>query len=268
MPNKHGDFIWYELMTNDADGAQTFYRNILGWTFTDSGQPEMDYRTFAAGDESVGGVMSLTSEMTANGARPCWMGYINVTDVDASAEAIKAAGGTIHFEPRDIPGVGRFAFVSDPQGVMFYIMKPTPPAESPDATSKAFAYDEPMIGHCAWNELMTTDQDAAVAFYTEQFGWQQKDAMDMGPMGQYKFFHHGEKMLGAVMTKPEEVPVAFWTYYFRIADIDKAAEKITSSGGTLLMEPQEIPGDEFMINAVDPQGAHFALVGPRNPPSK
>ena len=263
MANKHGEFIWYELLTSDADAAQEFYGNVLNWSFADSGQPEMDYRTFSASDGGIGGVMSLTTEMAVNGAKPCWLGYINVDDVDASVQAIKKAGGAIHIEPREIPGIGRFAFVNDPQGVMFYVMKPTPPAATPDATSKAFAYDEPMLGHCAWNELHTTDQDGAVAFYTEQFGWQQKDAMDMGPMGKYKFFHHGEKMLGAVMTKPEEVPVSFWTYYFRIADIDEAAAKITAGGGTLLMEPQEIPGGEFMLNAVDPQGAHFAVVGPR-----
>jgi predicted enzyme related to lactoylglutathione lyase len=95
-------------------------------------------------------------------------------------------------------------------------MTPTPGTDNPAATSKAFAYDEPMIGHCAWNELATTAQDAAVFFYTKQFRWQQKDVMDMGPMGKYKFLHHGEKMLGAVM-----------------------------------------------INAIDPQGAHFSLVGKR-----
>jgi predicted enzyme related to lactoylglutathione lyase len=103
MANKQGDFIWYELMTNDADAAQAFYRTLLGWTFRDSGQEGADYRLFSAQDEGVGGVLSLSDEMKAGGARPCWLGYIAVDDVDASARAIRDAGGSIHRQPWAIP---------------------------------------------------------------------------------------------------------------------------------------------------------------------
>lgn len=263
MPNQHGDFIWYELMTSDADAAQDFYGKIVGWTFSDSGKEGMDYRMFSSGKEGVGGVMPLTDEMTANGARLCWMGYIAVDDVDATAAAIKQAGGSIHMEPWDIPDVGRVAFVADPQGAMFYIMRPTPPEGAPIATSTAFADTEPMIGHCAWNELASSDQSSAVKFYTYQFGWKQKEEMDMGPMGTYQFFHHGPGMIGAVMTKPDEMPVSAWTFYFRVPEIGAAVEAITTNGGTIMLDPTEIPGGEFQLNAIDPQGAHFALVGPR-----
>jgi len=264
MANQQGDYIWYELMTGDADAAQRFYGQLLGWTFQDSGQQHNDYRVFSARDESIGGVMQLTDEMKTNGAQPCWVGYIHVDDVDASLKSIKNAGGGVLMEPWDIPDVGRVAFVTDPQGVMFYIMTPQPPADDSDVTSNAFAATEPMVGHCAWNELATTDQAGAVEFYTTQFGWRQEDDMDMGPMGSYQFFHHGPAMLGAVMTKPPEMPVSVWTYYFRVADIDEAVKMIKANGGQLLLEPMEIPGDEFQVNGMDPQGAAFALVGPRN----
>ena len=88
--------------------------------------------------------------------------------------------------------------------------------------------------------------------------------MEMGPMGTYQFFHHGPGMIGAVMTKPEEMPVPAWTYYFRVPDIDEAVATIKASGGQILLDPTEIPGGEFCINGMDPQGAVFALVGPRN----
>ena len=263
MANQQGDFIWYELMTLDADAAQSFYGELLGWTFQDSGQQHIDYRMFSVKDNGIGGVMQLTEDMKTNGAQSCWMGYISVDDVDASLKSIKDAGGSVIMEPWDIPDVGRIAFVTDPQGVMFYIMTPQPPANSPDATSTAFAATQPMIGHCAWNELATIDQAAAVVFYTTQFGWRQEDDMDMGPMGTYQFFHHGPGMIGAVMTKPEEMPAPAWTYYFRVADIDEAVDTIKTNGGQILLEPTEIPGGEFQINAIDPQGAAFALVGPR-----
>lgn len=264
MANKHGDFIWYELMTDDPDAAQEFYGALLGWTFQDSGQEGMDYRSFSAKGEGIGGFMALTDEMTADGARPCWMSYINVDNVDAAAKSVKNAGGHILKEPWDIPGVGRIAFVADPQDVMFYIMTPTPPADNPDATSTAFAYDAPMPGHCAWNELATTDQDAAIAFYTAQFGWRQEGEMEMGPTEKYKFLYQGDKMIGAVMNKPGEMPATMWSCYFRVLDVDKAIETIKANDGQVLNGPHEIPGDEYMINCMDPQGAMFSLVGARN----
>lgn len=261
MPSQHGDFVWYELLTSDADAAQDFYGKLLDWTIEP--RAAMDYRMIAGSDGGVGGIMPLTEEMTANGARPVWLGYLGVDDVDAAAAAIKASGGSVHREPWDIPGVGRIAFVADPQGAMFYIMR----GESQEA-STAFAATEPKLGHCAWNELATTDQPGAVAFYTDQFGWKQEGDMDMGPMGTYQFFHHGPTetdmgMIGAVMTKPEEMPVSAWTYYFRVADIDKAVHSIGANNGQVTLEPTEIPGGEFQVNGMDPQGAYFALVGPK-----
>ncbi|MBF6601589.1 MAG: VOC family protein [Sphingorhabdus sp.] len=266
MSNKQGDFIWYELMTSDADAAQAFYGPLIGWNFSGSGQADMDYRQISIDGDGVGGILTLTPEMLSGGAAPCWAGYISVDDVDASARSIKEAGGTIHREPWDIPGVGRVAFVADGQGVPFYIMAPTPPADNPDATSNAFAATQPMVGHCAWNELATTDPKDAKAFYSQQFGWEQDGDMDMGPMGKYEFLKVGDErgfMLGALMPKPDEMPQSAWTYYFRVPDIDKAVVAINANGGTVTWEPTEIPGGDYSLSAIDPQGANFALVGPR-----
>ena len=262
MANKHGDFIWYELLTSDGDAAQDFYGALLGWNFADSGQTDMDYRQISMKGEGVGGLLPLTPEMTANGAQPCWLGYINVEDVDRMAEAISSAGGSVHLQPQDIPGVGRFAMVADQQGAIFYVMTPNPPADKSDATSLAFAATEPMVGHCAWNELATSDTAAALNFYYDLFGWEKDGEMDMGPMGTYHFLRH-DFMIGAMMDKPDEMPVSAWTYYFRVADIDVAVDLINAKGGQILVEPIEIPGGEFTLNALDPQGAAFALIGAR-----
>lgn len=262
MSNKHGDFIWYELLTSDADAAQNFYGPLLGWDFADSGQADVDYRQISMKGEGVGGLMSLTAEMSANGAQPGWLGYITVEDVDGMAEAISSAGGSVHMQPQEIDGVGRFALVADPQGAIFYVMKPIPPADKPDAASLAFAATEPMVGHCAWNELATSNTAAALNFYHDLFGWEKDGEMDMGPMGTYNFLRHGF-MIGAMMDKPDMMPVSAWTYYFRVADIDEAVKTITTKGGQITLEPTEIPGDQFQLNAIDPQGAAFALVGAR-----
>jgi len=257
MGNKHGDWIWYELMTPDADAAAAFYGPILGWTAHKPDMGGMDYRIAQAADgDMIAGILPLTDEMKAGGAQPCWLGYIAVTDVDASAAAIAKAGGTVCIPPTDIPQVGRFAMLFDPQGAPFYIMTPA----SKDQTSRAFADDVPSAGHCAWNELSTSDQKAAETFYMGQFGWVQDGSMDMGPMGTYDFMRHGA-LIGAITPKPPEMPVSAWTFYFRVPDIMAAKAQVTASGGTVLLEPVQVPGDDWIIIGRDPQGAHFALVG-------
>lgn len=257
MANNHGDFFWYELMTTDADAAQDFYGPLLGWDFSGHDAPGMDYRTFAKDGEGVGGVMPLTKEMTDGGARSFWAGYIFVDDVDASATAITQAGGEVLMPANDIPDVGRIAFVKDPAGAPFYIMHPS----RTDGESKAFAKYEPMEGHCAWNELATSDQPGAHEFYTALFGWEKADSMDMGEMGAYDMYKAGDYTLGAIMRKPAEMPMTLWSYYFRVPDIDKAAAYVKDNGGQVIMGPQEIPGGEHIIVGSDPQGAMFHLIG-------
>ena len=266
MANKHGDFIWYELLTSDADAAGEFYGNVIGWTSASSGQPGMDYRFFSSGDGSdskdgVGGYMAITPEMAAGGARPAWIGYILVDDVDASAASISAAGGSVLMPPMDLEGVGRMAMVGDPQGAPFYIMR-----GASDETSHSFAATEPKIGHCAWNELATTDPDGAKAFYSAQFNWKVDGSMDMGDMGSYDFLAPDDErgfMLGAVYHMVPEDPAPHWLFYFRVPDIDAAVERITANGGRIHIEPIEIPGGDFSLAAADPHGAFFGLVGPR-----
>ena len=258
----HGDFIWYELMTPDPDGAKAFYDAVVGWTIEDQSNFPNGYRMIGRSDgKSAGGVLPLNDEMRQHGARPAWLAYIHVPDVDASARAIEEAGGKTFMPPFDIPDVGRVAMVADPQGAPFYIMKPTPPPGQPDAVSDVFSVDQPQ--HVRWNELATADPDSALDFYRHHFGWGQEGDMDMGEMGKYRFIQSGSTNIGAIMRKPPQLPVSMWTYYIGVDDIDRAADAIKSGGGQIFNGPMEIPGGEFAINAMDPQGAAFGLVGPR-----
>lgn len=164
MANKHGDFIWYELMTSDTAAAERFYGAILGWRTRPAaeGSP-VDYRIFRAGEADVAGFMAIPADAAAAGMRPGWLGHIGVDDVDAMATAVLEAGGRQHVSPTDIPGVGRFALMADLQGIPFYVMR-----GMTEGASTSFAPGK--TGHCHWNELATTDQEAALAFYTGRFG--------------------------------------------------------------------------------------------------
>lgn len=252
MPNPDGTYIWYELLTTDPEAAADFYAKVVGWTVRDAGMGGgMDYRLLAAPDADIGGLMKLPQGAPM---RPGWLGYVGVADVDAMAGKVSELGGAIHIPPTDIPNVGRFAMVADPQGVLFYVMR-----GDSDRESTAF---KPMAeGHCGWNELFTSDQIAALDFYGRLFGWEKGDAMPMGEMGDYRFIQHGGEMIGAVMNRPKDAPPPMWNYYFRVGGIDAAAGRIGENGGTLTIGPMEVPGGDWVVNATDPQGAMFGLVG-------
>ena len=121
MANRHGDFIWYELLTTDADAAARFYEAVIGWNARAFEGSDIGYRLFSIGGTDVAGFMPIPAD--AKGMRPGWLGYVGVDDVDKIAAEIVQVGGTQHMPPTDIPGVGRFAMVADPQGVPFYVMR-------------------------------------------------------------------------------------------------------------------------------------------------
>lgn len=252
-----GTFCWYELVTTDASAAETFYADVAGWTMRDSGMSGIRYTLAHAGDTPVGGLMTLPEEARANGAPPRWLGYVAVDDVDSKLEALTDAGGKEHRAPQDIPGIGRFAVVADPQGAPFVLFRgngsppPGPAAGTP--------------GHMGWHELHTSDWEAAFSFYSRLFGWTKSTAMDMGPMGTYQIIAIDGMDAGAMFNSPRGGPS--WLYYINVADIDAASARITAGGGTIAFGPQEVPGGTWIIQAKDPQGVLFALAGSR-PASK
>jgi predicted enzyme related to lactoylglutathione lyase len=257
-----GSFIWYELMSPDPEGSKAFYDSVVDWNIGE-GVPEYNgYRMIGRSDGGfAGGLLPLTDEMQQHGARPAWLGYIYVEDVDATVALIERAGGKALMPAFEVPNVGRVAMVADPQGAPFYIMKPIPPANDPEGKSDVFSVDQPQ--RVRWNELATSDPDAAVDFYRSQFDWDQQGDMDMGEMGKYRFIQSGTTNIGAIMRKPPQLPMSLWTYYIGVDDIDRAVEAINAGGGRVLNGLMEIPGGEFALNGLDPQGASFGLVGPR-----
>lgn len=256
MANRHGEFIWYELITSDVEAAARFYGEVVGWRSRDSGVPGKSYRLWSAADGDVGGLMALPAGASAAGMRPGWIGYIGVEDVDAAVAQVVEGGGAVHMPATDMPGVGRLAMMSDPQGPLFYLMRGASPEPS-----RAFAHDLP--GHFGWNELHAADRERAFNFYSARFGWKQTDTFDMGPMGVYQLFGTGgERAVGGIMTRPKDAPPPTWLYYINVDDIQSALGRLKSAGGQLLHGPSEVPGGQLIVQALDPQGAMFALVGP------
>ena len=257
MSNPQGNFVWYELMTTNTAAAETFYRNVMGWSARDAGMPGMSYTLFGAGETSVGGMMTLPAQAAEMGAGPSWIGYVWVENVDAKAAEVKKAGGAIYREADDIPGVGRFAIVADPQGGVLALFKGAGGEQQPPGSRR-------LPGHGGWHELHAKNGETAFPYYAKLFGWTKADAMDMGPMGIYQIFAAGGETIGGMMTSaPPAPPAAFWLYYFNVEEINAAAARVRAGGGEILHGPQEVPGGQWIEQCRDPQSALFALVGPR-----
>ena len=258
MSTSHGKFIWVELMTPDKDAAGRFYGHVVGWDIKDFGSPEMDYKIFEANGDGVGGMMELTEEHKGEGIHPNWTRYVAVDDVDLTAKRFEEKGGTIMRPPSDIPEVGRFAVVTDPSGAVLCIMKPLPMDIS------GFPEDaDALNGHVGWNELFTDDVDSAMAFYGDVFGWTKDHDFDMGDMGPYRMFAHNGKTIGGIMKRSPQVPVCHWGYYFNVDGLEDAITRVSVGGGKVVNGPMEVPGNTWIVNCQDPQGAYFSLVSQR-----
>jgi predicted enzyme related to lactoylglutathione lyase len=255
MANSHGRFVWYELMTTDMEAAKAFYAEVVGWGTQDVSMPGMVYTLFTAGGTPVSGLLGLSEDARKLGLRPSWLGYVGVNDVDATADRIKQLGGTVHVPPKDIPNISRFSVAVDPQMATIAVFKWLNGGQEQPAD-----LDAP--GRVGWHELLAADWEKAWAFYGELFGWQKADA-DTGAMGAYQLFSAAGQTIGGMFTKPATVPVPFWLYYFNIGDIDLAMKRVKAGSGQIINGPIEVPGDRWIVQCRDPQGAIFALVGKR-----
>jgi hypothetical protein len=254
-----GGFIWYELMTSDPEGAKQFYDALIGWNIGEAVAEFNGYRMIGRSDgKFAGGVLPISDEMRQHGAVPRWLGYINVVDVDQAVRSIEQAGGKTWMAATDIPNVGRIALVTDPQDAPFYVMKPIPPANDPNAESDVFSPSEQQ--RVGWNELSSTDPAGARRFYGDQFGWSTDEFMPMGEMGEYRFIDRNGERIGAIAGTMPGSP-SRWRYYIRVPSISAAKETAEAKGGTIAMGPHQVPTGDWIIIGTDPQGAEFALVG-------
>ena len=259
MASSNNPFVWCDLMTRHAGPSVAFYSSVIGWQAEDANVPGRHYMVLSAGGTPMGGIGELPASAREAGARPGWSGYIGVDDVDAYVARVREAGGSLHREAEDIPGVGRFAVVADPQGAAFILFTPLQGGMAPPAGGKP--------GHVGWYELHAADREAAFAFYSSLFGWTKTDAIDLGPMGIYQTFaiggSFGAGMIGGMMTKTESFPVPTWVYYFIVDDTGSAVSRVGSAGGQVLNGPHQVPGGLWVAQCLDPEGVLFAVVGPK-----
>lgn len=249
-----GTPCWVDLASPDLDGSIEFYGALFGWEVPESENPEetAGYRRANLGGNSAAGMMPTMQA----GQPPAWTTYVSVDDADATAAAVREAGGKILAEPMDVLDLGRMAVISDPTGAAFGVWQP-------GSFAGAERVNEPNT--FSWNELNTRDPDAAKAFYAAVFGWAAVD-QDMGDAGTYATWRREEaapdgESLGGLLDMrgrvPEEVP-ANWLTYFTVEDLDATMEKAKDLGANLMFGPMELPMGRLAI-LTDPHGAAFGI---------
>lgn len=256
-PNRHigvvrGRFAWHELMTTDVEVARQFYTSVIGWGTQEWPGANPPYTMWTAQDVPVGGLMRLPDEAASQGAPPHWLTYIETQDVDETHAQALGLGARTYVPPTDIPNVGRFAVLADPQGATFAMFTPHGDGMAPSGT--------PPLGDFTWHELLTTNESDAFEFYANLFGWHKTSAMDMGEMGTYQMFGLGDEPMGGMYTIPPGMGAPpSWLAYVQVDSADAAAERAKQHGGAVVNGPMEVPGGDRIAVCMDPQGVAFAV---------
>ena len=245
----HGQFVWYELLTPDTDAAKTFYSSVAGW----GTQPfDKDYTMWTTAGAPFAGLYRLGPEMRQQGVPPNWMAYVESSNVDETVRLATSLGAAVTVPASDIPNVGRFAVLRDPQGATFGVYKASGPSRSWDGT--------PVLGRFSWHELMTTDYRKAFEFYQKLFGWEKTGEMDMG--GGNAYLMYGKRRpFGGIFNRHGDMMSMppFWMVYIYVKDVRKAVEIATKNGASVHRPPMEVAGGGTIAILADPQGAAFAL---------
>jgi len=247
QPNT-GRFVWYELLTTDTKAAMDFYKDVVGWTT----QPfEGGYEMWVSKQGPLGGIYPLPDQAKKMGAPPHWMAHVEVANVDATIDEARKLDGKVFHGPEDIPKVGRFAVIGDPQGASLSVFTPTEGMAPHDTTKPA---------EFCWSELLTSNHEAAFRFYSTLFGWEKLSDFDMGAMGKYLIYGKGPLRFGGMFTKSKDMPMPpSWLYYTQVADLEAAVARAKAKGAKLMNGPMEVPGGARIAQLMDPQGAAFAL---------
>ena len=249
--NKPG---WLDLASADAAASRDFYSKLFGWSAEVSDDPQYGgYGMFKLNGKEVGGVGPRQSEQQPT----AWTVYVIVESADATAEKATQAGGKVFAPPFDVGPQGRMAIITDPSGAFFGIWQP--------GEHKGWEV-EGVTGSVCWVELTSRNFDAARRFYTDVFGWTATKSEVSTPDIEYWTFSLGEGQsfaggLQAPPQMPAEVP-SYWQPYIAVDDADATAAKARDLGGSIMVEPADIPQTGRFSIIGDPHGGVFGILQP------
>jgi uncharacterized protein len=243
-----GKFVWFDLLTNDAKAAETYYAGLFGWTFEVLKDHQPPYRIIRESGVPIGGLVDMTQRKT-DLPESTWLAYVSVPDVDAAAAAFKAKGGKALREPFDVTKLARAAVLTDPQRALIGLLR-TARGDPPDGP--------PVPGRFFWAEYMAQDAPGAMAFYRDTLGYEARE-VDAGVRLDYWTLAKGGKNRAGLYATPWKELNSNWLPYVLVADAAAAAEKAKALGGRVVLAPRADVRDGSLAIVVDPTGAALAL---------
>ncbi len=251
MTLHYGRFGWHDLNTNDIDSSASFYSQLFGWTVDREPRPN-NYRGLGNDQSEFGGIFPWPPDV--QGMPTQWTGYVLVESVVQSARRARELGGQTPFDSMPIPGIGTLGVVFDPTGAPVTIFTPLEITDDWNLGSGGTG------SAVLWNELITTDLAASVAFHAELFGWEVDQAtVDAGG---YVVTFRGDQPAAAIFAPPSSPPVSAWITYFDTLDIRATVSLAESLGATVIHPVTEISGVGLTAWVNDPLGATFGLMQP------
>jgi uncharacterized protein len=247
MSAANGRFVWFDLLTDDVEGAKEFYADVLGWKTQP--MPKANYDVWSANEKQLGGVLTI-----ARGLPSYWVGYVATDDVDGTVQRAERMKGRAVVPGTDIPDNGRYALLTDPQGAELGIYHANRDRPAPDLTAP---------GHFGWAELSATDWKSEWPFYSELFNWRPitrpEAARDVGDF--FLFGRDPKQVLGAMSNAANRMQTKpHWLHYVNVKDVDQSAKRVSQSRGAVINGPLELPGGARVVHCRDPQGATFGLM--------
>ncbi|WP_406197631.1 VOC family protein [Kitasatospora sp. NBC_01560] len=245
-----GSPCWLDLGSPDPAAAAAFYGAVFGWTFQALGPEAGGYGFLQADGRTVAAVGALTEE----GAQSAWTTYFRTPDAEATARAVRAAGGEVRVEPFDVMQAGRMAQLTDPQGARFAVWQ-----SGTTIGLDAVSTDNALV----WAELHTPDQEAGAAFYATVFGWRSEKFPAPGMSYLVLSPADGDQQatsFGGIAPVMAEAEPPSWTPYFATGVVDELVGRAERAGGKVLMGAEDVQNVGRIAWLADPFGAPFALI--------
>jgi uncharacterized protein len=246
-PRLPGKFVWADLVTDDALAAQKFYTALFGWKFYDYG----GYLIGMNDDRPLCGMFQRPRPADQN-AKPRWLGFISVANVDRAQAAVTKAGGRVLAPPQKMPKRGEQAIFADAEGALFGVVK------SSSGDPEDFLAEP---GDWIWIQLLSRDAPKAAEFYRNVGGYKIQENTKPGKLSDYVLTSEGyaRATVGTIRSADEKIRPT-WLLFVRVRNVSESVAKAKQLGGKGLIEPKPELFDGKVAVVADPTGAAIGLL--------
>lgn len=252
-----GKVVWHDLITDVPAESRRFYEELFGWQFESVGNTlgigdDNAYSLIRNNGQLIGGMIDANRLRNAENDIAQWVTVVSVADVDKAASEFESRGGTVYTAPTDLESRGRIAVVADAQGAILALLQ-TRDGDPQDR--------DPAMNDFLWDELWTTDVEAATAFYQSIIGYEIEDYDEDDDAREeiYRILKDGERPRAGIIENPFAEVRPVWVNYLRVEDPSAITARVESLGGRILIDaqPRDIGGEVAFI--AGPSGAGIAL---------